>query len=363
MADQDLDRNESATPYKLEKARERGSVAKSMDVNGVAVLAVATLTLMALGEQTVWRFSRLAADMLGSAGARLDSVDDAGRLLRRALVEGVSAIAPLLLALVVAAVLANVAQSGFVLSVEPIKPDFNRINPTTGFKRIVSLRSLYETGRSVLKLALIGSVAWAAVHAALPRLLAFAHVDASRFPHAFIELLGTLLLKLMVVLLLIAGIDLVFARRQFARHMRMSRRDIKDEHRHREGDPRIRQRIRQLRAQLLKRSQALRELPGADVLITNPTRVAVALRYEHGVSPAPCVIARGAGSLAAKMRDVAFRHQVPIVPSPVLARALYRETDDGGYVPERWYGQVAKILVWINAAKRQRHAALARNAR
>ncbi len=363
MADQDLDRNEAATPYKLEKAREKGSVAKSVDVNAVAMLGVATLALMAMGEQTAWRFSQLSADLLRSAGARLDSVDDAARLLARAFSGGLSALAPLLLALVATALLANIAQSGFVLSVDPIKPDFNRINPATGFKRIVSLRSLYETGKSLLKLALVGSVAWAAVRAAVPRLLAFARVDVSRFPHAFATLVGALLVKLMIVLLVIALIDHVFTRRQFARQMRMSRRDIKDEHKHREGDPRIRQRIRELRAKLLKRSQSLRDIPKADVLITNPTRVAVALRYEHGVSAAPRVIARGAGGLAAKMRDVAFRHQVPIVPSPVLARALYRETEDGGYVPERWYGQVAKILVWINAAKRQRQAAHMRGAR
>jgi len=363
MADQDLDRNEAATPYKLDKAREKGSVAKSVDVNGIAILGVATLAVMALGEQTAWRFSRLSAELLRSAGARLESVDDAARLLARALSGGVSVLAALFLALVVVAIAVNLAQSGFVLSADPIKPDFNRINPATGFKRIVSLRSLYETGKSLLKLALVGSVAWTAVRAAVPRLFAFAHVDASSYPHAFVAMVGALLLKLMIVLLVVALIDLVFSRRQFARQMRMSRRDIKDEHKHREGDPRIRQRIRELRAKLLKRSQALRDLPKADVLITNPTRVAVALQYEHGMSPAPRVIARGAGALAAKMRDVAFRHQVPIVPSPVLARALYRETEDGGYVPEHWYGQVAKILVWINAARRQRQATHGRGAR
>jgi len=363
MAEQDMDRNEAATPYKLDKARERGSVSKSIDVNGVAVLGVATLAVMALGEETAWRFAHLAADLLRSLDTRLETADDAARLLARTFSAGVSVLAPLLLAVVVVAILANLAQSGFVFSVEPLKPDFNRINPATGFKRIVSLRSLYETLKSLLKLALVGSVAWAGVRAAVPRLLALAHVDATRFPGALTALVGALLIKLMIVLMVIALIDFVFSRRQFARQMRMSRRDIKDEVKHREGDPRIRSRIRELRAKLLKRSQALRELPTADVLITNPTRVAVALRYEHGVSPAPRVVARGAGGLAAKMRDVAFRHQVPIVASPILARALYRDTEDGGYVPERWYGQVAKILVWINAARRQRRAAHAGSAR
>jgi flagellar biosynthetic protein FlhB len=362
MADQDLDRNEAATPYKLEKARERGSVAKSVDVNGVAVLCVATLALLGWGEMAAWRFAHLSAGLLQGAGGRLDNADDASRLLSRAFSAGLGTLAPLLLAIVIVAMLANVAQSGFVFSAEPLKPDFTRINPATGFKRIVSLRSLYETVKNLIKLALLGGVTWAVVSAMIPRMLALAHVDAHRVPHILTTLMGGLLIKLMLVLVVIAAIDAVFSRRQFARQMRMSRRDVKDEAKHREGDPRIRARIRELRAKLLKRSRTLRELPGADVLITNPTRVAVALRYEHGVSPAPRVVARGAGSLAAKMRDVAFRHQVPIVPSPILARALYRETEDGGYVPERWYGQVAKILVWINAAKRQRQGGRSRNA-
>jgi flagellar biosynthetic protein FlhB len=356
MADQDLDRNEAATPYKLDKAREKGSVAKSVDVNATAILCVATIAVLAWGEGAAWRFAHLSAGLLDGAGLRLETAHDAMHLLSRTLSAGFAVLAPLLMAVLLVAVLANVAQSGFVFSAEPLKPDFTRINPATGFKRIFSLRSIYETGKGILKLALLGGVAWVVVRDTAPRMLALSHVDPGRYPAALTTLVGGLLVKLMLMLLIIAAVDFGFSRRHFARQMRMSRRDIKDEHKNREGDPRIRARIRELRARLLKRSQALRELPGADVLITNPTRVAVALRYEHGVSAAPRVVARGAGSLAAKMRDVAFRHRVPIVPSPMLARALYRETGEGGYVPERWYGQVAKILVWINAAKRQRHA-------
>jgi len=160
-------------------------------------------------------------------------------------------------------------------------------------------------------------------------------VQPAAYPHVLSALIGRLLIKLLIVLVVIAAIDWLFAQRQFARQMRMSRRDIKDEHKHREGDPRIRARIRELRMKLLKRSQSMREVPDADVLITNPTRVAVALRYEHGVSPAPRVVAKGVGATAQKMRDIAFRHSVPIVQSPPLARALYRHCDDDDYVPER----------------------------
>ena len=352
MAEQDLDRNEAATPYKLQKARERGSVAKSMDVNAVAVLAVATLGCFAWADSAVQRFAHVCARLLHAAGEDIGTPDRAMHLLSGALGAGLEAIAPLLLAITCAAVLANVAQAGVAFSFEPLKPDFARINPAQGWKRIVSMRSLFETIKGLLKLALLGGVLALALPALAPRLLGLIDVPPSAYPRVLLDLTGHLLVKLLLVLLVIAAIDRLFVVRQFARQMRMSRREIKDEHKHREGDPRIRARIRELRLKLLKRAQAMREVPGADVLVTNPTRVAVALRYDHGVSPAPRVVAKGAGGMAARMRDVAFRHGVPIVQSAPLARALYREVDDGGYVPERWYAQVARILVWLQAQRR-----------
>ena len=354
MAEQDLDRNESATPYKLEKARERGSVAKSADANAVAVLAVATVACFAWADSAVRRFAHVAADLLGGAGADFGTPDQAARLLIHVMTSGIEVIAPLLFAVACVAVIANIAQVGMVLSFEPLKPDFTRINPAQGLKKILSLRSLYEAGKSVVKLVLLGGVLYLAFTALVPEFMAMVDVQPAAYPRVLFALVGRLLIKLLIVLVVIAAIDRLFSQRQFARQMRMSRREIKDEHKHREGDPRIRARIRELRMKLLKRSQSMRELPDADVLITNPTRVAVALRYEHGVSPAPRVVAKGAGAMARKMRDVAFRHGVPIVQSPPLARALYRQAEDGGYVPERWYAEVARILVWLQAARRAR---------
>ncbi len=354
MAEQDLDRNEAATPYKLEKARERGSVARSVDANAVAVLAVATIACFAWADAAAQRFAHVAAALLATAGTDVGTVDRAVRVLGHVLSSGLEVIAPLLFAVVCVAVLANVAQVGLALSFEPLKPDFTRINPAQGLKRILSLRSLYEAGKGVVKLLLLGTVVYFAFVALLPEFTAMVDVRPGAYTHLLFGMIGRLMIKLLVVLVVIAAIDRLFAQRQFAQQMRMSRREIKDEHKHREGDPRIRARIRELRVQMLKRAQAMREVPRADVLITNPTRVAVALRYEHGVSPAPRVVAKGAGAMARKMRDVAFRHGVAIVQSPVLARALYRQAEDGGYVPEKWYAEVARILVWLQASRRAR---------
>jgi len=166
-----------------------------------------------------------------------------------------------------------------------------------------------------------------------------------------IGLSGSLLAKLVATLLIVAMIDLAYTRWEFTKRMRMSKRDVRDESKQREGDPRIRARIRALRKEMMKRSKAMRNLPNADVLITNPTHLAIALRYRHGETGAPQLIAKGAGDLAQKMRHVASRHHIPIVQNKLLARTLFREVDHEGYVPEKLYAQVAKIMVWVYAMR------------
>lgn len=352
MAEQDLDRNEKATPFKLQRAREQGTVAKSADVNAFAILAVATLACFAWLPAAIRELALLMARIWQSAGMDLARPEAAGALLKAVIVGFLNLLAPLLLGVAAAAVIANLAQTGPVFSVKPVTPDFSRLNPAQGFKRLFSVRLVYEALKSGVKLGLLAGVLGAALIALLPSVSSLQELQGAVYIRTLLDLAGGVMAKLLGVLLVLATVDFAYTQREYAKRMRMSRREIKDEHKQREGDPRIRQRIRELRMQLLKRTRALRQLPQADVLITNPTRVAVALGYQHGVVPAPRVIAKGTGPLARKMRDVAFRHGVPIVHSAPLARALYREVDDGGYVPEQWYPQVAKILVWVLSAKR-----------
>lgn len=356
MAEQDLDRNEAATPFKLQRARERGAVPKSPDVNAFGILAVATVACFAWLPHAARELAGLMGQLLGMLGSDLGNSAIANALFAASLASATRLLAPFFFGLVCVAILVNFIQSGPVFSAEPLKPDFARLNPAQGFKKLFSIRVIYDAFKSLLKLLLLGGVFAAALAALLPGMPGLSLVGAKAYLPLLSEMGGGLMSKLLAVLLVLAGIDFVYVRREYAKRMRMSRREIKDEYKQREGDPRIRQRIRELRVQMLKRSQAMRQVPHADVLITNPTRIAVALSYEHGASLAPKVVAKGAGGLARKMRDVAYRHRVPIVQSPPLARALYREADDGGFVPEKWYPQVAKILVWVLAARRGRPA-------
>lgn len=346
MADQDLDRNEAATPYKLEKAREKGQVSKSADVVSAAVLLVAVLFLTSQAETLMraqFRFDQalfLQAFRIDEAGAGLLP------LLQLALRSALALLLPLFAAILLAAVVGNLMQTGPVLSFEPLKVDFQRINPVTGFKRIFSMRTLFDGARACIKLMVLAGVSWLALRALLPHFHALAGASALAYALLLIDDLAGLGLKMVCVLALVAMLDLLYTRREFAKKMRMSVRERKDETKHREGDPRIRARLRQLRVEMLKRSASLRRTKEADVVITNPTHVAVALRYEHGEMTSPQLLAKGAGRLAKSMRQIAARHQIPVVQNPPLARRLMRELDVDQPVPEHLYAEVARIIVW-----------------
>lgn len=351
MADQDADLTEQATPYKLQEARKKGSVARSSDFTAMAMMAALVVTLHATGSDGLRQVLRMQQKILARA-PRLDwSIDAMAAWIGQLLIGLLTVLGPLFLTLAVTAVLANLLQTGPIFSLEPIVPDLTRINPATGLKRVFSMRTLFEAGKSLVKLAILGCVVYVAVRDMIPGLVGLSSVDAKGYASLMITLCGALLVKLVMALLLIALADFGFTRWEFSKRMRMSKRDVKDEHKNRDGDPRIRARIRDLRKEVLKRSKSTAKVPTADVLITNPTRLAVALSYSHGKSGAPQVVAKGAGELARQMRELASRHHVPIVQNRALARILFREVDYDGYVPEKLYPQIAKIMVWVYAMR------------
>jgi flagellar biosynthesis protein FlhB len=359
MTEESDDKSQAATPHKLREARKRGQVAKSVEANYAAVLATLAGICFAAGPSIALRVVAVARRAL-EQGARIDwSRDDVAAWLAGVLAEGLGTLAPLLLALVCAAVAANVAQVGGVFSFDPLTPDFNRLNPATGAGRLFTLRPLYDGVRSVLKLALLSIVAWLALRRTMPELFRLSFVDAHGHAAIALSAVGPLLFRLFLAVLLIALVDVVYTRWDYARKMRMSHRDITDEHKQREGDPRIRSRLRQLRAEMLKQARAARKLPEADVLITNPTHIAIALSYRHGEMPAPKLLAKASGKLALKMREAARAHAIPVVENRPLARELFKRGETDQYVPEDLYPRIARILLWVYAMRRenQRRAA------
>lgn len=351
MAEQELDANQPATPYKLERARERGQVAKSADLVSTVVFTAAILFLISQGAKTWQAQFRLDHALLAKA-ARIDaSPATLWALLERMMREGLALSVPFFATLLIAAVAGNLVQSGPILSFTPIKPDWSRVNPASGFKRLMTIRTLFLGARALLKLALLGVVVWFSLKSLTPRFFALSTAAPITAVVDLLEAMGAVGLRMAVMLVIIAILDLAYSRREFAKQMRMSRRELKEEIRNREGDPRIRARLRELRREMRKRSLALRSVKSADLLVTNPTHVAVALRYAHGEMAAPQVVAKGAGPLAAAMRRIAARHGVPVVQNRPLARALFRAVAVEGSVPPALYAPVARIVVWVLAMR------------
>jgi len=210
--------------------------------------------------------------------------------------------------------------------------------------------------RAVLKLALLGLIAWLSLKAALPRFNRISALSSAGVAHELIEDLASLGLKLSAALALLAALDFVRSRREFAKKMRMSKRELKDEVKQRDGDPRVRARMRELRREALKRSMSLRHTKNADVVVVNPTHIAVALRYVHGEMVSPQVVAKGRGVMALAIRQLATRHRIPVVHSPSLARQLFADLDLGHHVTPQLYQQVARIIVWVLARRDARRA-------
>lgn len=344
---EDADRSEEATAHKLAEARKQGSVARSTDMGALAVLAALTLTLFGSGWSIAQSTARLQLRLIGAIGHGQWRADVVAVWLGQLLVAMLGLLAPLFMAVVLCAVLVGILQTGMVFTFHPLKPDLERLNPSAGLKRFFSLRILYESGKSILKLSMLCATLYWFIKGRMPGMLGLVNANPAAYMAQFLGLAGQLLVKLVCVMLVIGLLDGGFSRWDFGRRMRMSKRDIKDEAKNRDGDPRIRARLRQLRHEAARRSKGIAKVADADVLITNPTHLAVALRYRRGEDAAPEMVAKGAGEAARAMRALAVRHRVPIVQNKALARALFRAAQLDQAVPADFYPSLAKIMVWV----------------
>jgi flagellar biosynthesis protein FlhB len=359
MADQEQEqnRNDPATPFKLAEARRRGVVAKSAELNTALVILAFVALLFGGGRALFERQLRLDAALLSQAHLPGFSESVALGWLSAALMDTLALLAPVFLAVVAAGVLASLLQTGPVFSFEPLKPDFDRINPASGLKRIFSMRLVFEAVKNTLKLGLFGYAIYALLEGLMPLLLGLVQADPHAFARIGLDTVVALLFKLALVMLAIALLDFGYVRREFAQRMMMSRRELREEHKRREGDPKVRQRIRELQREMRKRAKALRRVPEADVLITNPTHLAVALRYRREEMNAPRVLAKGAGELAGRMRRIARRRGVPILENRPLARQLFLHGQLDAPIPEAAYAEAARVLAWAYALRELKGAA------
>ena len=341
------DRTEQATPFKLREAKKRGQTAKSTELTGWLILLTSVAFVHVFGDDLVRHELALAGSLFDQSGSIALNQSSAIRLFTAIVMHLLSAFGFFAVVVLGAGLLANFIQVGPVFTWEPLTADFSRINPATGFKKLINIRIFYELIKTLLKLSLLTGVVVLFFKAKLTNLLGLMQVEMSVHASQILTYAVTFSLWLLAIFSVPAMLDFAFTRWEFAKNMRMSRREQKDEHKRREGDPKIKARIRELQREAISRSASLQRIPDADVVITNPTHISVAIRYERGQMPAPLVIAKGAGELALKMRIKARQHNIPLTENKALARKLFeRVRIDQPILPET-YPLVAKILTSV----------------
>ncbi|HVN72780.1 MAG TPA: flagellar biosynthesis protein FlhB [Desulfomonilia bacterium] len=345
------ERTEEPTGKRQQDSREKGQVCKSVELS-TSLLFLATVIAFYLYIPSV--ASKLAT-VVSSYLANLSMWDGSSvsviSIFRHSVIELGLLIMPLLLLFLVIGIASNIIQVGFVISPEAIMPKFSKINPLTGFKnRFMSLRSLEQLIKTMVIMIIIIWVSYRAIRRELPvfppLIGADVHVIVLTFFHSAMRLLWDVLW----IFIIIAAADYGFQKWQYKQDLMMTKQEIKEEFKHSEGNPIIKSRIRSIQLQMA-RKRMMREVPKADVVITNPTHLAIALQYERGKMIAPTVIAKGAGTVAEKIKEVARKASVPIVENKPLAQALYKSVDIGGIIPEKLYKAVAEILAYVYRLK------------
>jgi flagellar biosynthetic protein FlhB len=352
MADEDdSEKTEDPTQKRLDDAIKRGDVVKSQEVSTWFVIAASALVLLGFSGSMSNQLQTMFRGLLGNA--HRVPVDGGGltRLFERISIETLAAVAVPFLILALAAIAGNIIQHRLVWSTESLTPKFNKISPLSGAKRMFSKQALANFLKGLLKLVLVGSVLTALMWPERDRLEELVSVDPIALlpftKHMSLQLIGAVV----AILAIIAGADYLFQYQQWFKRQKMSMREIKDEFRDSEGDPKIKAKIRQLRQNRV-RKRMMAEVPNATVVVTNPTHFAVALKYERGMN-APLCVAKGADLIALKIREVAKEHGVPVVENPPLARALHATVEIDQEVPAEHYKAVAEVIGYVMRLNRR----------
>lgn len=342
----DLEKTEEASPRRLEKAREEGQVARSRELNTFFLLLAGVSVLWLTGS---YMFTTLTGVVRSSMWFDLRILRDTRVMVTEAADSALQALimlAPLFVVLVVVAVLSSVMLGGLVFSGKALEPKFERMNPIKGVTRMFSAQTLVELIKTLAKAAVVGTVAVLVITNYLQPMIALMHATPEDALTSGIGLVALCSALIVVGLVLIVLIDAPWQIFSHMKKLRMSKQDVKQEHKESEGDPHVKGRIRQQQRAMARR-RMMAEVPNADVVITNPTHYAVALAYQQGGGGAPKVIAKGSGLIAAKIREIGQEHNVPLLSAPPLARALYHHVELGQEIPHQLYSAVAEVLAWV----------------
>jgi flagellar biosynthetic protein FlhB len=344
--DDDQERTEQATPKRLDEARKRGDIPRSRDLSAAAVLLAAGTGLYSMGSYSGGALYNMMRSQLTVAPEQVLNEGYMIPAMANAAAQVAIGLAPVFGLIALAAMLAPLALGGWSFSTEALAPNFSRLSPAAGFGRMFSMHAVLELCKSLAKFSIVALVAvWVLRRDTAELLQLGSEPSATGIVHAF-QVCGKAFIALTAGLLIIAGIDVPIQLWQYSKKMKMTRQEIRDEMKESEGSPEIKGRIRRAQQEMAKR-RMMQEVPKADVVVTNPTHFAVALRYDENRMRAPIVVAKGADLVAARIREIAAQHNVTLFEAPPLARALHKHVDIGSEIPQTLYAAVAQVLTYV----------------
>ncbi|MDR1657995.1 MAG: flagellar biosynthesis protein FlhB [Deltaproteobacteria bacterium] len=354
MSEESGEKSEEATGHKLHQAREKGQVPKSMEINAAVVLLAAAAGLALLGplgwERVVrifrhffWRFSEISSsstEMLAT--------------IKLAAWESLILIIPFAMIILIVSVAINIYQlGGFMMVSDTLAPKFDRLNFISGFGRLFKVKTLVECLKSIFKMTIIFLVGYLVIRDHIDDFVLMVDMNPLTIGITVLKISLEIFIKTCLLLLVLAALDYGYQRWQFMQDMKMTKQEVKDEYKQIEGDPLIKNRIRQAQREASKKRQ-LNDVPKADVVVANPTHFAVALMYDRSKAPAPMVVAKGQDFMAQRIKDIAKENGVPVFENKPLAQALYRAVEVGQLIPVEFYKAVAEVLSYIYRVKGRR---------
>ncbi len=347
----DQEKTEEPTARKLEKAREEGNVSISKEVSSVMLMSAAIAMLLFTGSFMYERLDAMFETFFMNAASPVDNEDQAISHLETALWFGLEMIIPLMLILLITALLVNMIQTRGVFSTKAIKPKANKISPMSGFKRIFSMKGFMELVKGFAKLFIVGVVIYFTVRNDVEHFLQFSVMPMGYTLSESGSYLLMFLTRILSALFLLSIADAAYQRFQHRKDLRMTKQEVKDEYKQMEGDPHIKSKRRKTALSLTRRKRLDHSVLQSDVVVTNPTHYAVALRYDPEYNEAPIVMAKGQRKKALRIRELANHYGIPIVENKPVAQALFASAEEDEFIPADLYRAVAEILAYVYKLK------------
>ncbi len=356
MAEESNDeKTEAPSEKKKQDARERGTVAKSTEINSVIVLLTALFLIKILGP---WIVKELSNSIIEFIRFISDTEMDYSRLMllvRKALVMLAKVAAPITGGILIMGVVANVAQVGFLFTLKPLMPKLEKINPVTGFTRLFSMRSVIETIKNIIKLIIIISVAYITLKKEFGTVLTLSDASVLSIWTYALAASYKVILRIAMAMIIIALLDYAYQRFEHEKQLKMTHQEVKEERKQLEGDPLVKSRIRSLQREMARR-RMMEQVPKATVVVTNPTHLAIALRYAPEENDAPVVVAKGKDLIAQRIKKLAKENNVPIVEDKPLARSMYDKVEVGFPIPVEFFTAVAEVMAYVYRLKNRNAA-------